>query len=503
MKKFLVLLLLPFLFASCHKDSEKDWVEETDVLLDEVLNNSFRNIIPVQKNSRTYRHLFAMAEEAMTQSMGGSKVGLPQLYQERNFPYVYNYYTDNQPDKVGVFKTMIGWLCAMQLSELYPTKRNQLYKAGYEAGGYTMNSNIYGYHFKSDPNVARLVASAVYAAMHPTNALVIDTMRTEVGGSQYSLPLAEMYQQESRSHVTDDAFFVDLRLFMASAPGPIAPPFADRNGINPPIPDEKASNGCLKVDMEIYNYIVEKYNLPEQRAVQATADEDADIHHVFGPDMKNVGGKYNFNAVFGQSTIGKTISPEGKIASLVQLVQKSGNSARGVLQHDTPSIGHYEYGRLRPGCAESQQGLRKSFTDDRLNILTCFVIEDNDGHKAVYDVGDVEVPYLDENGNWTNKLVQSAEDYEEMERDLLYANSYPSGHAAGIWSAAMTMIEIYPQKADLIMRAANDFAVSRTVSRYHWNSDIIQGRIVGSLMNPVCHATSNYAQLLEEAKSER
>ena len=98
--------------------------------------------------------------------------------------------------------------------------------------------------------------------------------------------------------------------------------------------------------------------------------------------------------------------------------------------------------------------------------------------------------------------MQSEEDYEEIARDLLYANSYPSGHASGIWSAAMTLIELFPQKADLIMRAANDFANSRVISRYHWNSDIIQGRVIGSLMNPVCHAAFDYDTLLQAAKSE-
>ena len=134
--------------------------------------------------------------------------------------------------------------------------------------------------------------------------------------------------------------------------------------------------------------------------------------------------------------------------------------------------------------------------------MTCFAIEDNDGHKTTYDDGDVEVYYYDENGEWTNAWVQSEEDYEEMAKDLLYANSYPSGHAAGIWSAAMSMIELYPQKADLIMKAANDFATSRVISRYHWNSDIIQGRVIGSIMNPVCHAASDYISLLDAARTE-
>lgn len=503
MRKVL-LWILPFVFVACEcDDSNKSLTEKANVLLDEVLKESFNGLIDVRKDSKTYEHLQKLTEEALYQSEGKSKYGLPLLYKEKNFPSVYNYYTGTQGDNKAVKKTMIGWLCAMQLSELDPSKRNALYKAGYEAGGYSMNSPIYGYHFKSDPNVARLVASALYAALHTYSMVRTDMMRTEVGGDRYHTHLAVMLEEESRNHVTDDAFYVDLRKFMASAPGPYVPAYADRGGINPTFPDEKTANGCLKVDMDIYNSIVAERNLPDQRTVQAIADEDSDMHHIFGTDKRNVGGMYDFNAVFGESTIGETINPEGKIAALVLLVQKAGNSARGILQHASPSLGHYEYGRLRPGCSEQQEGKRKSDSDDRFNVLSCFVIEDNDGHKASYNGGGMEKYYYDENGNWTDATVQSSEQYEGLGKDLLYANSYPSGHAAGIWSAAMTLIELYPQKADLIMRAANDFAVSRTVSRYHWNSDIIQGRIIGSIMNPVCRATSDYGVLFEEAKKER
>ena len=507
MKK-LLLFILPILFVSCDSDNSyknnRELAVKADALLDAVLQESFSDIIDVRKDSKTYGYLCALAEEAMFQSEGRSKNRLPSLYQEKNFPSVYNYYTNSQSDDAtAINKTMIGWLCAMQLSEFCPSKRNDLYKAGYEAGGFSMNSPIYGYSFKTDPNVARLVASAVYAAMHSTSNPDIETMRSEVGGHLYDMTLAELYEEESRTHVSNDAFYVDLRKFMASAPGPYAPKYSDRGGINPTFPDEKTSNGCLMMDLNIYNSIIEEMNLPNQRAVQAIADEDGDLRHLFGTDKRNVGGVYNFNAVFGESTIGETIDPDGKIAAFIFHVQKTGTSARGILQHASSSAGHYEYGRLRPGCSEERERKRKSDIDDRLNVLTNFIIEDNDGHKACYDDGDIEVPYYDENGNWTDDKVQSAEEYEDMSKDLLYANSYPSGHSSGIWSVAMSMIELYPQKADLIMKAANDFAVSRTLRRYHWNSDIIQGRVVGSVMNPVCHAARDYRALLEAARSER
>lgn len=506
--KQLLLFILPFLFLSCDSDSSKketpdkpaEESQAPDALLDAVLNKSFSGIVNVQKDSKTYAHLLELAEEAVSQAAGKTKHELPLLYQEKNFPTEYNYYTGSQTNTDATYKTMIGWLAAMQLSELCPMKRNALYKAGYEAGGYNMNSKIYGYHFMTDPNVARLVASAVYAALH-SSATDTEAMRSEVGGTKYTRTLAALFDDEPRVHVTDDAFYVDLRQFMASAPGPYAPGYTDRGSVNPTFPDDKASNGCLNIDMAIYYTVLEKRNLPDERAVQAVADKDGDIHHLFGLDKRDIGGMYDVNAVFGSTTIGETIDPDGKTASFIELVQNAGSSARGILQHANPSIGATEYGRLRPGCSEQREGMRKSYTDDRLNVLASFLIEDSDGNRETYEEDGIEVFYYNEYGEWTNEAVQSEEEYEDMVKDLLYANSYPSGHASGIWSAAMTLIELYPKKADLIMRAANDFALSRVISRYHWNSDVIQGKVVGSVMNPVCHAASDYYTLLDAAKA--
>ena len=133
MKKIL-LFVLPFFFVSCDKDSnnnngnnnDEERVVNADELLDEVLHNSFDGIVNVHKDSKTYTYLLELAEEAIAQSKGKSSCGLPLLYKEENFPTAYNYYTDKQADKIDVYKTMIGWLAAMQLSEINPSKRNLL-----------------------------------------------------------------------------------------------------------------------------------------------------------------------------------------------------------------------------------------------------------------------------------------------------------------------------------------------------------------------------------------
>ena len=66
----------------------------------------------------------------------------------------------------------------------------------------------------------------------------------------------------------------------------------------------------------------------------------------------------------------------------------------------------------------------------------------------------------------------------------------------------MMLTEAMPDRADLIMRAANQFAVNRTITRYHWTSDTIYGRVIGSVANAMCHATADYDILLKAVKKE-
>ena len=98
-------------------------------------------------------------------------------------------------------------------------------------------------------------------------------------------------------------------------------------------------------------------------------------------------------------------------------------------------------------------------------------IENKDGY---------EVPYYDKNGHWTSTTVKSPEEFESRQKDSLYANSYPSRHLSGIWGSASAMMELFPYKADMIMREVNWFAVNRTIAHYHWNSNTLHGRVLAS-----------------------
>lgn len=458
-------------------------------VLNEVLDK-FSSVIKVENDSLTYNYLSKLYDEVYWQYYKPARCILPMLYSRTNFPIVYDYWGENT-DEDAAFKTMVGWLVALHLSELCPQKRNYIFKVGYEAGGYTMNSNIYGYEFRSDPNVARLVASVVYVAMRSILKPDTEAMRSEVGGRKYDKTLYELWDVEPRNHVTDDAFYIDLRKFMASAPAPYAPAYKDRSRNNPTFPDAKTENGCLQMDMDIHNFIVSSENLPKQTTVQAIADKDWDTNHFFGSGKKDVHG-YEFNAVFGEKTIGEYITPNSKLADFINLVKQIGGSARGILQHADPSLGAIEYGRLRPACSWEQECKKHSETDNRWNASTDWFIEDGDGNPT---------GYYDANGNWTQPdKVDSPEGFEEIQRTELYANSYPSGHSSGSWCGGMSLTEIYPYKADLILREMNAFATNRTIARYHWTSDTIQGRVIGSAMNAVCHAAKDYDELLKNIK---
>lgn len=65
--------------------------------------------------------------------------------------------------------TSIGWATALVLSEVNPNRQNEILKRGFEMG---QSRVICGYHFQSDVDAARIVASAVVARLHSNEAFM-------------------------------------------------------------------------------------------------------------------------------------------------------------------------------------------------------------------------------------------------------------------------------------------------------------------------------------------
>lgn len=457
--------------------------------------NGFKSEADIKEGSVIYDYLQNVYVEARMQYYENKSANkLPKLYKEDNFPNIYNFYGDKSDD-ASAFKTFVGWIFALILSELKPIRRKYILKIGYEIGGYDKYSNIYGYTFKSDPNVARLVGSAIYSALRATLKPDADKMRAEIGGSKYDKPLAVL-GSDSRDKIGDNDFFIDFREFMPTAPGPYAPGYATRP--DETYPNEKKDGyKNLDVDNAIHEYIVKNYNLSDKsnsgRTVQSISDEEWCEYHLFG-DNKKV-DDFEFHPVFGEDTIGRKIEIKDGIVNFINTLKSTASSSRGILQSAT--VNPKQYGRLRPGCSWTQEAIKNSSTDDKRNVLCDIDIEDNDGCKDSAN----SVGYYNKDGVWVHTQVEE-DKFCETQKNNLYANSYPSGHSSGIWGAAMGMIELMPELTDKIMYAANLFAVNRTIARYHWNSDTINGRVLGSATNAVCHASNDYDVLLNKAKKD-
>lgn len=63
--------------------------------------------------------------------------------------------------------TSIGWATALVLAEINVDRQNEILKRGYEMG---QSRVICGYHFQSDVDAARIVASGVVARLHADDA---------------------------------------------------------------------------------------------------------------------------------------------------------------------------------------------------------------------------------------------------------------------------------------------------------------------------------------------
>ena len=67
--------------------------------------------------------------------------------------------------------TLRGWAMALLLCEINPDAQNEILKKGYEWGESRV---IAGYHWQSDTDASRLLASACYACLHTNEAFLED-----------------------------------------------------------------------------------------------------------------------------------------------------------------------------------------------------------------------------------------------------------------------------------------------------------------------------------------
>lgn len=438
-------------FFDVTQDVAFDAFGETNKVLE-----AFSGIVDVPDSSKTFSIIRSVLISCFyeTQCRG-------IFYKKENFPTLYYY--GNRSDRELAWKAMAGWVAALILAQLCPQKRTEIFAAGYNYGG-GKDVALFGWEFESDPIIARLVGAAVWSWRQPEKD-VLNVMRKEVGGSVLDYTVKEI----ADGSFTDlqDKVFIDFTKFLPTAPGPYLSAYKDRSKVGGiPFPnDQKESDYNLSVDKEVYEFVVYNYNLNDSRnhqdTVQTIADKDGSAYHLFEGNRRTE--HYTFHPVFGEATIGRYISVETDMAKMCTDAFTIGVMARKPLM-----LGDY-YGRRRPGQTEVD-GQSK---DGDFGVLYNLEIDNADGNPTSY--------------NQDGEL-----QYDEDQKSSVYANSYPSGHSAGIMSCANIMMEWMPDEADKMLRAANEFANSRIKCRYHNLSDTLIGRLVGTAITSVIRACKDY-----------
>lgn len=82
------------------------------------------------------------------------------------------------------------------------------------------------------------------------------------------------------------------------------------------------------------------------------------------------------------------------------------------------------------------------------------------------------------------------------------SGSYPSGHTAMGWSAALVLLEIHPQAAEAILKRGYEYGESRIIAGYHYRSDVHAGRMAASAAVARLHADPGFLDQMQKAKDE-
>lgn len=99
----------------------------------------------------------------------------------------------------------------------------------------------------------------------------------------------------------------------------------------------------------------------------------------------------------------------------------------------------------------------------------------------------------------TNEHVAGEFDDEE---GLRKNGSYPSGHTAHGWGAALAMAEMLPECQDTILRRGFEYGQSRVIVGAHWQSDVNAGYLASSVAFAFMHRHPDYARDLAAARAE-
>jgi acid phosphatase (class A) len=108
--------------------------------------------------------------------------------------------------------------------------------------------------------------------------------------------------------------------------------------------------------------------------------------------------------------------------------------------------------------------------------------------------------YFDRLRPWTfNADIQVC---EAKGRDGAQRRSYPSGHGTLSFSQGVVLANLMPEKSQIILARAADFALSRVICGVHSKSDIVASQTLGTTIGVLMLHNAEFKPMLDAARSE-
>ena len=167
------------------------------------------------------------------------------------------------------------------------------------------------------------------------------------------------------------------------------------------------------------------------------------------------------------------------------------DSQRGTVAHDDASSSMSYVARR----FESALGFLFSAdtTPNLVRLLSKSYTTTNNANKKAKDFYKRKRPYVE---------FSEPTGVPEGERGSRNSASYPSGHSTRGWTMALVLAEIFPEKAEQILKVGYEYGESRVIVGYHYQSDVDAARIAAAAALAVIHANEDFQKDLELAREE-
>ncbi|MGQ3674854.1 acid phosphatase [Xanthobacter sp. TB0139] len=90
----------------------------------------------------------------------------------------------------------------------------------------------------------------------------------------------------------------------------------------------------------------------------------------------------------------------------------------------------------------------------------------------------------------------------ERDEHIRAEGSYPSGHAATGWALALVLTELAPERTDALLARGRAYGESRMICNAHWQTDVLQGRVMASATVARLHAEADFREDLRLSRAE-